>query len=319
MSDIIQINGEKIERGEDRKLFLRIAKLPTQTNIDLPVRIIRAEQPGPVLLLTGGLHGDEINGIEIVRRMISRKLVTPDRGTVIAIPLMNIYGFIQNVRGVPDGKDINRSFPGSKSGSLAKLVAYTIMNEIIPVIDYGIDFHTGGSSRANLPQIRCVLGEKVNLELAKAFAPPVILHSPLIDMSFRKAAAKKGKQILVYETGESMRFDEKGIKLGIEGTIRVMKHLNMIDKIITKQEHKTEVYSNSVWARAPLAGLFTPKIELGDIIKKRQLLGAITDPFGIESDKVKSRHDGRVIGLNYSPIVHKGDAIMHIATNYTKK
>lgn len=315
MPESIHLNGEKIKRGEDRQLYLRIAKLPTQTGIDLPVRVIRAKNPGPVLLLSGGLHGDEINGIEIVRRMLTKGLAVPDRGTVIAIPLMNIYGFIQNVRGVPDGKDINRSFPGSKSGSLAKLVAYTIMNEIIPIIDYGLDFHTGGSSRANLPQIRCVFGDETNMELAKAFAPPVILHSSLIDHSFRKAAARKKKHILVYETGESMRFDERGIQLGIEGTQRVMKHLGMIDRELVRHEGVTELYSGSVWARAPLAGLFSPRVQLGDKVKKKQQLGVITDPFGIDSDKVKSRVDGRVIGINYSPIVHKGDAIMHISTN----
>src|SRR5690554_834397 len=156
MPDYIDINGEKIARGEDKLLYLNIARLPTYTNIDLPVRVIRSRQKGPVLLLTGGLHGDEINGIEIVRRMLAGKHAVPDIGTVIAIPLMNIYGFIQNVRGVPDGKDINRSFPGAKRGSLAKILAFTIMNEVLPQIDYGIDFHTGGASRSNFPQMRCV-------------------------------------------------------------------------------------------------------------------------------------------------------------------
>ncbi|MEX2463065.1 MAG: succinylglutamate desuccinylase/aspartoacylase family protein [Balneolaceae bacterium] len=315
MLEQMHINGQKIARGEDKQLYLRIAKLPTQTNIDLPVRVIRAKEPGPVLLLSGGLHGDEINGIEIVRRMLSKRLVIPDKGTIIAIPLMNIYGFIQNVRGVPDGKDINRSFPGSKSGSLAKLVAYTIMNEIIPKIDYGIDFHTGGSSRSNLSQIRCLIDDEVNLELAKAFGPPVILHSPLIDQSFRKAAAKKKKKILVFEVGESLRFDEKGIQDGIEGTLRVMKHLGMRSTDSAVNHYKTETYSNSVWVRAPMAGLYSPKVKLGDHIKKRQVLGSITDPFGIDIDNIKSRYDGRVIGINYCPIVHKGDAILHVATN----
>lgn len=314
MPDIIQIGGEKIRRGEDRHLYLRIAKLPTHTNIDLPVRVIRAEEPGPVLLLTGGLHGDEINGIEIVRRMLARNMLVPEKGSIVAIPLMNIYGFIQNVRGVPDGKDINRSFPGSKTGSLAKLVAYTIMNEIIPKIDYGIDFHTGGASRANFPQIRCVLNLQKNIELAKAFAPPVILHSPLIDQSFRKAAYKKKKHILVYETGESLRYDEYGINIAIEGTQRVMCHLGMKSDM-SKPDSKTDIFQSSVWARAPIAGLFTSKIKNGEEIKKKQILGVITDPFGSDVDSIKSRYDGRIIGINYNPIVHKGDAIMHIAIN----
>jgi len=312
MSDVLQINGEKIKRGEDKHLYLRIARLPTYTNIDLPVRVIRAEQPGPVLLLTGGLHGDEINGIEIVRRMLAKKLLTPQTGTVVAIPLMNVYGFIQNVRGVPDGKDINRSFPGSKSGSLAKLVAYTIMNEIIPKIDYGIDFHTGGASRSNYPQIRCVLDIDKNMELARAFAPDIMLHSPLIDKSFRKAAHRKNKHILVFETGETLRFDESGIKKGIDGTLRLMKYLGMRDT--APEAGETEIYTNSSWVRASFAGIFNPKIKLGETIKKRQVLGVITDPFGNEVFTIKSRYEGRVIGLNYCPVVHKGDAILHIAT-----
>lgn len=313
MPELIEINGEKIAPGEDKQIYLNIARLPTYTNIDLPVRVIRAKTDGPVLLLTGGLHGDEINGIEIVRRFISGNLDGLKAGTIVAVPLMNVYGFIQNVRGVPDGKDINRSFPGNKSGSLANLVAYAIMNEIIPKIDYGIDFHTGGASRANFPQIRCVFEIEKNMELAKAFAPPVILNSSLIDKSFRKAADRKGKEILVYETGESLRFDENGIKEGIAGTQRVMKHLGMIDS--APEGYQSNIYQKSRWVRARVAGLFHPRVKLGEVVKNRQQLGKITDPFGNESFRVMSKYDGQVIGLNYSPVVHKGDAVMHIATH----
>lgn len=313
MPEHIIINGRKIGRGESLDVNLNIARLPTYTNIDLPVRILRAYEDGPVLLLTGGLHGDEINGIEIVRRLVARDLLQPERGTVIAIPLVNVYGFIQNVRGVPDGKDINRSFPGSKGASLAKLVAYTLMNQIIPQIDVGLDFHTGGASRANFPQIRCTFNDPYNLEVARAFSPPLILHSSLIEKSFRKAAARKKKKILVFETGEAHRFDEKGIQEGINGTLRVMKFLKMRSK--APEENETEIFQKSAWVRARYAGLFQPLIQLGDTIKKRQHIGKITDPFGFESFKIISPNDGRVIGLNYSPVVHKGDAIMHIATS----
>lgn len=312
MSDFLEINGEKIGRDEDRKLNLRIARLPTYTNIDLPVRVIRSENPGPIVLLTGGLHGDEINGIEIVRRLLSNKLLKLEKGSVVAIPLMNIYGFIQSVRGVPDGKDINRSFPGSKTGSLAKLVAYTIMKKIIPIIDIGIDFHTGGSSRSNFPQLRCVLNIEQNLELAKAFAPPVIIHSGLIDKSFRKAAYKKGKHILVYETGESLRFDLNGIQEGMNGTLRLLKHLKMIKE--APEPQSSEIYEKSDWVRASFAGLYHSKIKLGDFIEKGMNLGSITDPFGNEKKILKSKYDGRVIGFNNCPVVHKGDALLHIAT-----
>lgn len=314
MPETLTINGQKIGRGEDRKLFLRIARLPTQTNIDLPVRVLRAEEPGPVLLLSGGLHGDELNGIEIVRRLLHSGKAMPERGTVIAIPLMNVYGFIQSVRGVPDGKDINRSFPGSKTGSLAKLVAYTIMNEIVPIIDYGLDFHTGGSNRANLPQIRCHFGREKNLELARAFSPPVIVHSGLIKGSFRREAYKMKKHILVYESGESLRYDENGIRKGIEGTLRLMHYLGLTSDY-RKETTPPEEYNQTVWQRAPSAGLFKSDLMLGAVIKKRECIGYITDPFGLEMKKVISRNEGRVIGINYCPVVHKGDAIVHIARN----
>lgn len=311
MPEYMVINGEKIGRGISVDVNLNIARLPTYTNIDLPVRILRAYEDGPVLLLTGGLHGDEINGIEIIRRMVARNLLQPEKGTVIAIPLVNVYGFIQNVRGLPDGKDINRSFPGSKGGSLAKLVAYTLMNQIIPHIDIGIDFHTGGASRANFPQIRCATNDSYNLQVAKAFSPPLVLHSSLIEKSFRKAADRKNKKILVYETGEAHRFDENGIQEGINGTLRVMKFLEM--KSRAPDANKVEIYRKSVWIRARYAGLFQPMIRLGDAVRKKQHIGKITDPFGFESFKIIAPDDGRIIGLNNSPVVHKGDAIMHIA------
>ncbi len=312
MPDSITINNHTVEPGEKKDIQLNIARLPTYTNIDLPVHVYRAKEDGPTLLLTGGLHGDELNGIEIVRRMIAKEQLMPQKGSVIAIPLVNVYGFIQNVRGLPDGKDINRSFPGIKGGSLARLLAYTLMNEIVPQIDYGIDFHTGGSARSNYPQIRCTFNEDKNQELAKAFGAPFVIHSSLIEKSFRKAAHKKGKHILVYESGESTRFYESGIQEGINGTLRLMKYLGMKEEA-PKPLQETEMYRKTTWVRAKYAGLFRPKIELGDQVKQRQVLGHITDPYGNEQFKFVCPHDGRVIGLNYAPVVHKGDALLHLA------
>lgn len=317
MPERIIIADEVIKPGEDKQIQIGIARLPTYTNIDLSVRVIRAPVDGPVVLLTGGLHGDEINGIEIVRRLIGRDRLKLEKGTIIAIPLMNVYGFIQNERGVPDGKDINRSFPGTKNGSLAKFLAYTIVTEIIPKIDVGIDFHTGGASRANYPQIRCVFDNDKNMDLARAFAPPVILHSRLIDKSFRKAAHAKGKQIIVYETGESMRFDEFGIELAIEGTYRLLHRLEM-RKESNEPDYAPTLYRKSSWVRSKMAGIFSPRVELGDFVKARQAIGKVTDPYGNESIRVLNRQPGRVIGLNNCPVVHKGDALFHIATSQLK-
>lgn len=314
----MQIQGEVILPGKRTDIALSISRLPTHTPIDLPVRIFRADESGPVLLLTGGLHGDEINGVEIIRRMIYHDLIMPEKGTVIAIPLVNIYGFIQSARGVPDGKDINRSFPGSRSGSLAKLVAYTLIREIIPLIDVGVDFHTGGASRANDPQIRCSFDQRENLDLSNAFSPPVVLHSRLIDKSFRKAAARHGKPILVYESGEAHRFDEYGTNEGIQGTLRLMSYLGMRSSN-GKDRLRPVYYRKSTWVRARNAGLFRPEVELGQTVRARQKLGRITDPFGDELVRVETRQEGRVIGVNYSPVIHKGDALLHLAYEEMKE
>lgn len=305
------INGTKIRQGEDAVVDFNIARLPTYTVIDLPVYVYRGQEEGPVLLLTGGLHGDEINGVEIIRRMMTRNLLKPRKGTILAMPLVNIYGFIQNVRGVPDGKDINRSFPGVKTGSLARLVAHTLMNEIVPRVDYGLDFHTGGASRSNYPQLRGKFDQEPHLELGKAFAAPYMLHSKLIKGSFRHAAHQKKKPILVFETGEAMRLDEFGIQQGMEGTLRLMKHLGMREDAPVTEESR--LFMKSSWVRAKYAGLFRPKIQLGEDVKRRQTLGYVSDPFGSESFKVTASHTGTVIGLNNSPVIHKGDALMHIA------
>lgn len=311
MPKTITINGTDVGLGESADVNLNVARLPTYTSIDLPVRIFRAKKDGPVLLLTGGLHGDEISGIEIVRRMITKELIVPERGTVIALPLVNVYGFIQSARGVPDGKDINRSFPGSGKGSLAMIVANVLMNEILPHIDLGLDFHTGGASRSNYPQMRATLDQSEIIPYCKAFAAPLTLHSKLIDKSFRKAAARKGKPILVYESGEAHRFDEEGIEEGIAGTLRLMRYLGMRSR--APVGHTTEFYGKSMWVRAGYAGLFQTEVELGSSVKKSQLIGKITDPFGYEVFRVLSPREGRVIGLNNSPVVHKGDALMHLA------
>lgn len=317
MPEFIHIAGKKVRIGEIEEIHLKIARLPTYTVINMPVHVYRGREDGPVLLLTGGLHGDELNGIEIIRRMINTGRILPERGTVIAIPLVNAYGFLQNERGVPDGKDINRSFPGATNGSLAKLIAHTLMNQIIPLIDFGLDFHTGGASRANYPQVRCAFTVPENVDLARAIAPPVILNSSLIEHSFRKAAYKKGKHILVFEGGESLRFSEHAIQEGINGTLRLMKYLRMIGDAPEPNE-ETRIYLKSDWIRAKYAGLFSSKLELGQEIKAKQKIGTIAEPFGHEEFDINATRSARVIGLNNLPVVHKGDALLHIAYDIKK-
>ncbi|MFU8858999.1 MAG: succinylglutamate desuccinylase/aspartoacylase family protein [Cyclonatronaceae bacterium] len=359
MGDKIKISGISIGPGERKLVNLRIARLPTHTDIDLPVHVIRGQKPGPVLLLTAGLHGDEVNGIEIVRRMISGNLLRPVAGTILAMPIVNVYGFLQNARYLPDGKDLNRSFPGSKQGSLARRVAWNLMNHVVPLADVGVDFHTGGASLHNHPHIRCVMSIPRNRELAKAFAPGCVLNAKMIDKSFRKAAHKIGKHIIVFEGGESLRFHEESIQAGMAGTLRLMRYLNMISELpeLTGSESRsigeavpgtgnlpsegmdkamtspatgtgtgngtgtgtgngnpvTHFFSGSSWIRARFSGLYRGSVNAGDWIKKGQLLGSITDPFGESEYKVTAPSTGFVVSVNRMPVVNMGDAIIHVA------
>ncbi|MEQ9415350.1 MAG: succinylglutamate desuccinylase/aspartoacylase family protein [Cyclobacteriaceae bacterium] len=308
---VVKIAGQEIKPGESKEIDIKIARLPSHTQIDTPIFVHRALEDGPVLALMAGIHGDEINGVEIVRRILDSDLNRAKRGTVVCMPIVNVYGFLNYSREVPDGKDINRSFPGNKSGSLASRVAYHLMREVIPYIDYGIDFHTGGAARTNYPQVRCVMSNEKNAELAAAFNAPFTIDSPFRPRSLRQAASKKGKNIIVYEGGESLRFDTHAIEAGLAGALRLMKHLNMIDWAPEPSEENRVIW-NSTWVRARTAGLFQANIRAGNKVEKNQWLGTMTDPFGEFKEPIKSPTTGYVIGLNNAPVINAGDALLHI-------
>ena len=310
----VTIAGHIIRPGEFKEININIARLPSRTQIDTPIYAYRALEEGPVLALTAGMHGDEINGMEIVRRIIDAGHNRMHRGTVVCMPIINVYGFLNYSRDVPDGKDINRSFPGSKNGSLASRVAYHLMKEVIPFIDYGIDFHTGGAMRTNYPQVRCVMHDPKNVELANAFHAPFTIDSPFRPHSLRQSAAKLGKHIIVFEGGESLRFDQQAIEEGINGTLRLMHHLNMIDHAPKPTQENKIVWSSS-WIRARTGGLFQPLISSGDMVHKNQWVGNLTDPFGEFKEEIKSPITGYIVGLNNIPVVNAGDALMHIGAD----
>ena len=303
--------GRSIRPGEFLEININIARLPSRTQIDTPIYVYRAPTDGPVLALTAGMHGDEINGMEIVRRIIDAGHHKILRGTTVCMPIINVYGFLNYSREVPDGKDVNRSFPGSKSGSLASRVAYHLTHDVIPFIDVGIDFHTGGAMRTNFPQVRCMMQDPRNVELAQAFHAPFTIDSPFRPHSLRQTAAKKGKNIIVYEGGESLRMDIQAIEEGINGTLRLMKFLNMIDWA-PEPKAENRIVWNSSWIRARTAGIFHPHIQAGELIHKQQLVGSITDPFGEYREQIKSPVTGYVVSLNNNPVVNAGDALMRV-------
>ena len=308
----ISLLGVEIKRGESKCLEFDVAKLHTRNSIKVPIYIERAKKDGPVLLLLGGVHGDEINGVEIVRRIIRKKINKPSRGTIISIPVFNIFGFLNLSRKFPDGRDLNRVFPGSSKGSLASQFAYEFKKEIAPFIDYVIDFHAGGAHRVNVAQTRCMLEDKDTLELAKVFGAPFIVQSKTIAKSLRETFKKLGKTALLFEGGKSMLYDEKAIQFGVQGTKNVISFLKMKrwKRII---QNESIIVKKSKWLRASHSGMFHVKIENGLWITKKTVMGIITDPFGEFERKVFAPFDCYVFCINISPIVNRGDGIFHVS------
>ncbi len=311
MATTMKIDNNTIEPGETKTVNYDIARLPSGMMITMPIHVYRSKVDGPTLLLSGGLHGDEVNGIETIRRMISEKVFDNlISGTVIAVPILNLFGFLNHAREVPDGKDVNRSFPGSANGSLASRVAYRLTKNILPLIDYGIDFHTGGAQRTNYPQVRFSSSDKNSKLIADAFGAPYTLNSNLIPKSLRHQSSKMGKPIIVYEGGESLRIDEFSIEEAIEGSKRVMAYLGMIKD---KFDEKESVFcKDTTWVRAQRSGIFKPFVISGEQVQKGQPIGVINDPFGEYEIKVISNATGHMIGHNNTPVVLQGDALFHI-------
>ncbi len=307
----MKILGEDIPPGCSTQLYMDIAKLPTRTHVEIPVIINRARKEGPFMLLLAGLHGDEINGVEIIRRMIRAGYHKPISGAIVCIPIMNIFGFINQSRMVPDGRDLNRVFPGSPQGSLASRIAWTLLHGVIEHVDYALDFHTGGASRSNFPQVRCVLDDEDSTELGHVFSPPFILASKYLDKSLRKTAKSIDKSVLLYEGGESLRLDEYAINEGVNGALRVLHHLGM-RKDSPPVESMPVVLKKSSWVRAKYSGMFRATAQNGTYVEKGSMLGVITDPYGEFEKKVTASYPGYIICINYHPLVSQGEALFHI-------
>jgi len=315
-----EILGKTISKGKGVQLNLDIAKLHTRTKIEVPIIVERAKVSGPTILITGGIHGDEINGVEIVRQIVANGYNKPKKGMVICIPVVNIFGFLNQTREFPDGRDLNRVFPGTKRGSLASIFAYHLMKEIVPLADYCLDFHTGGANRFNAAQVRVNKDDAEGLELAKVFGAPFILLAKRREKSFRDSSIKLGKKVLLYEGGKSLDLNESITTYGVKGALNVMTHLgirnfskelNTMDTVIAKTPIVVE---KSKWIRASYSGLFRSTAELGNLYNKGDKIGSISDPFGYFEKDVKAPCKGYVFCVNHAPIVNKGDAIIHLST-----
>ena len=308
------IGDTEIKSGSRVKLSLTSAKLYTDTEMSIPVEVIRAKRQGPTIFISAAIHGDELNGIEIVRRLLASDTFKLTRGTLIAVPMVNVYGMLTQSRYMPDRRDLNRSFPGSSKGSLTGRLANLFLTEIVSKCDYGIDLHTGAIHRSNLPQVRANLADEDTLSLAKVFGVPVLLNANLRDGSLRQAASESGTRILLYEAGEALRFDELSIRAGIKGIYNVLASLGMVAKRRRKKPLIEPFIANkSSWIRAPESGIVRDVKQLGDHVKKGDVLAQVCSPTGTYVHDVIAPRSGIIIGKQNIPLVQEGDAMFHVA------
>jgi predicted deacylase len=310
----ITVGSTTVQPGERCTVDLEVGKLYTHTPAVMPVQVICGRQTGPVLFVCAALHGDEINGVEIIRRLMRLPALSRMKGTLMAVPVVNLFGFINQSRYLPDRRDLNRSFPGSPKGSLAARTARLFLKEVVSKATHGIDLHTGALNRYNLPHIRANLDDPETLALAKAFSTPVILNAPLREGSLRQTAFEKKTPILVYEAGEALRFDEVSIRGGVNGILSVMRALEMLPKSRKEGFKDPIVARSSNWVRSPQSGIFRAHVKEGDRVTRDQtLLGVVADPFGESEEEIWSPMSGIVIGQLKLPLVNEGDALIHIA------
>ncbi|MFV0450290.1 MAG: succinylglutamate desuccinylase/aspartoacylase family protein [Vibrio sp.] len=304
--------GEKIPPASKQVIELEGAKLYTHSPLSIPIEIIHGASPGPVLMVNAAIHGDELNGVEIVRQLINSIDPQKLKGTLITVPIVNVFGFIHKSRYLPDRRDLNRCFPGSDSGSLASRMAHIFFSQVALKCDYIIDLHTGAIHRTNLPQIRADLSNPETLRIAQSFATPVILDSPLRMGSLRSEAEKSGITVLTYEAGEALRFEPIAISAGVVGVKRVMQAIGMLRSSRKKLPNSVIAKSTS-WLRAEADGILRTVVSLGDRVEKGQVLAYINSPLGNIEVEVKANKGGIVIGQQTLPLVNEGDAVFHLA------
>ncbi|CAN5660727.1 M14 family metallopeptidase [soil metagenome] len=309
-----EIGGVRIRPGSARAVALPITRLVTGAEVDLPVRVVHGREDGPTVWVDAAIHGDEAVGVEVIRQVLADLSPKTFRGTLIAIPIVNVLGFMAGDRYLPDRRDLNRSFPGSSRGSLASRIAHLMMTEVVAKCEVGIDLHTGSDRRTNLPQIRADLEDPRTRELAEAFAAPVMLHARIRDGSLRHAAREQGAKVLLYEAGEAWRLDDWAIDAGVAGVRRVLAALGMTEPVDATAPEPSVACFRSGWVRARGTGILHLEVKLGQAVSEGERLGGLFDSFGKRVRLVRAERSGIVIGRTQAPLVNRGDAVVHIAS-----
>jgi uncharacterized protein len=321
-----EIGGVAVAPGKRATVDLPISVLFDHTPMTLTVQVVNGRKPGPVMLVCAAVHGDEINGVEIIRRLLRLPSLSRMSGTLIAVPVVNTFGFINQSRYLPDRRDLNRSFPGSPGGSLTSQLAHLFSTEIVAKCTHGIDLHTGALHRTNFPQIRAVMTDPKVREMAKAFGVPLLLNAKIRDGSLRGTATKHGIPMLVYEAGEALRYDFMSIRVGFRGVVNVMRYLGMLPPARKQERKEIEnesenivppkaqvIAQSSTWVRAPAGGLLRDPMRLGSMVKPGTRLGTIADPLGTKEVSIISEIEGILIGKTNLPVVNQGDGLFNIA------
>ena len=308
-----EIGSVRVRPGLRRSVSLPITRLVTGAEVDLPVRVVHGREDGPTVWVNAAIHGDEAVGVEVVRQVITDLDAKTLRGTLIAVPIVNVLGFMSGSRYLPDRRDLNRSFPGSARGSLAGRIAHLMMTEVVDKCSVGIDLHTGSDRRTNLPQVRTDLEDPQTRALAEAFAAPMMMHARLRDGSLRYAARERGAKVLLYEAGEAWRMDPWAIEAGVLGVRRVLAHLGMTDPLDEDPPTPSIKSWRSGWVRARGTGMLHLEARLGQSVTKGERLGGLFDSFGKRVRLVHADRDGIVVGHTEAPLVNSGDAVVHLA------
>ncbi len=314
MRAAFEIGGETVKPGTRRTVNLPVSLLSTHTPVTVPVSVVHGKHDGAVLFVSAAIHGDEIIGVEIIRRLLRSSALKHLRGTLLCVPVVNVFGFVNHSRYLPDRRDLNRSFPGTERGSLAAQIANLFMSEIVARCDFGIDLHSAAIHRANLPQLRISEGQETALDYAKNFGAPVIVMAPLREGSLRAAAAGIGVEVMVYEGGEALRFNNSAITTAVRGILRVLKNMGMLRSSRIKPGGlEPYIVDNTHWLRAPAGGVIQLRRGIGDLVGEGETVGVVTDPLGETQETVIAGHAGLVIGQTRLPIVNQGDALLHVA------
>ena len=308
------IGGVRIRAGTTRALELPITRLVTGADVTLPVRVVHGREDGPTIWLDAAIHGDEVVGVDVIRQVMAALDPKAFRGTLVAVPIVNVLGFMTGDRYLPDRRDLNRSFPGSARGSLANRIAHLFMREVVAKCEVGIDLHTGSDRRSNLPQVRADLDDPRTRELAQAFGAPVMLHAKIRDGSLRHAAREQGAKVLLYEGGENLRFDSYAVDAGVIGVRRVLTALGMTEPVVEPPVEPSLECRSSGWVRARRTGILHLDVALGQKVSDGERLGTLFDSFGKTLRAVYANRDGIVIGRTEAPLVNSGDAVVHIAS-----